>query len=75
MDLEAFQNLVTGYYLFESMPDNVISNWPRYIVTDGVSCREVEYDYSPQANEVVFFCTINYGNTAVELYKNGATTS
>jgi hypothetical protein len=72
MDFEAFQNRATQYYLFENMPDNVIDNWYRYIVTDGVNCREVEHDYLPQENEMVFFCSIKSGHVQVELHKNGA---
>jgi len=71
MNLIAFQNLVTGYYLFDSMPDNVGDNWDRYIATDGITCTEVDYDYSPKENEMVFFCRITGGNTTVELYNSG----
>ena len=72
MDITAYENLVTGYYLFESMPDNVGDNWDRYICTDGENCKEVEYDYLPTANELVFSCSITGGRTKVELFKNGA---
>jgi len=71
MDVSAYQQLVTGYYLFESMPDNVIDNWYRYICTDGENCKEVEADYLPIDNEMVFFCSITGGRTKVELFKNG----
>ena len=71
MDVSAYQQLVTGYYLFESMPDNVIDNWYRYICTDGENCKEVEADYPPTDNEMVFFCSITGGRTKVELFKNG----
>lgn len=71
MDLVAFENLVTGYYLFESMPDNVADNWYRYIATDGITCKEVESDYSPKENEMVFSCSITAGRTDVKLYKSG----
>lgn len=71
MDVSAYENLVTGYYLFESMPDNVSDNWFRYICTDGKVCKEVEYDYQPSENELVFSCSITGGRTKVELYKNG----
>ncbi len=72
MDVSAYENLVTGYYLFESMPDNVSDNWFRYICTDGKLCKEVEYDYQPAENELVFSCSITGGRTKVELFKNGA---
>jgi hypothetical protein len=72
MDITAYENLVTGYYLFESMPDNVSDNWFRYICTDGKVCKEVEYDYQPTEDELVFACSITGGRTKVELYKNGA---
>jgi hypothetical protein len=71
MNLTEFQNLVTGYYLFENMPDNVGDNWDRYIATDGRVCTEVEYDYVPKENEMVFFCKIFRGETDVVLYKSG----
>lgn len=71
MDLIIYQNLVTGYYLFESMPDNVGDNWFRYIATDGEACKEVEYDYVPEENEMVFACSITGGRTKVELFKSG----
>ena len=72
MDVTAYENLVTGYYLFENMPDNVGDNWNRYICTDGEHCREVEYDYQPKENEMVFYCSISRGHSKVELYKKGA---
>ena len=71
MDVTAYQELVTGYYLFENMPDNVTDNWYRYICTNGEKCVEVEADYLPQANEMVFFCSINGGKVKVELFKSG----
>lgn len=71
MDVEAFQNRALQYYLFEDMPDNVISNWYRYIVTDGTACREVEHDYLPKENEMVFFCSIEQGNIEITLHKSG----
>lgn len=71
MDVSAYENLVTGYYLFESMPDNVGDNWNRYISTDGKICKEVEYDYQPADDELVFYCSITGGRTKVELYKKG----
>jgi hypothetical protein len=71
MDINAFKSRALQYYLFENMPDNVVSDWLRYVATDGSNCREVEYDYQPQAHEMVFFCNIRNGETEVTLYKNG----
>ena len=71
MDVEAFQNRALQYYLFEDMPDNVISNWYRYIATDGTACREVEHDYLPKENEMVLFCSIDQVNIEITLHKSG----
>ncbi len=72
MNVSYYENLVTGYYLFDNMPDNVSDNWFRYICTDGKKCKEVEYDYQPTEDEMVFSCSITGGRTKVELFKKGA---
>jgi hypothetical protein len=72
MNVSEYQDLVMGYYLFESMPDNVGDNWDRYICTNGEHCNEVESGYQPKEDELVFFCSINRGSPKVELFKNGS---
>lgn len=71
MNLAAYQELVTGHYLFESMPDNVGDSWFRYVCTDGKRCKEVEHDYQPRGDELVFSCSITFGRAKVELFKSG----
>jgi hypothetical protein len=55
-------------------PDNVTDDWLRHVCTDGHSCREVEGDYEPNQNEMVFACNIRRGEATAELYRNGALT-
>ena len=71
MDEKLFQNVANGYYIFQSMPDNVSDNWDRYICTNGVDCSEVESNYEPKPDEMVFFGSIKAGDFNVVLYKRG----
>lgn len=71
MDIFDYQETAAAYYLFNSVPDNVGDNWHRYICTDGKSCAEVEADYQPKENELVFSCSISGGNVTAGLFKNG----
>ena len=71
MDLSAYQEHAAGYYLIQSMPDNVADDWDRYICTDGQYCKEVEANYLPTPTDAVFSCRIHGGRTNVELWKTG----
>ena len=71
MDASDYQQAATAYYLFDGMPDNVGDQWHRYICTDGKRCAEVDADYLPTEDEMVFSCNIRGGAVAVVLVKSG----